>query len=235
MTGRLSVDDWLQVEHGKVPDGAWSTMMARVAKFHHKHNFADDESHGHDMGFRIALTVEELGELSAAITKGKPDEEAAEELADLLSVVGDKSSAVKSYNAAISNDPTRISTYLKLAKVQNTASAFKTLFKALEHDSDNPFIHLRIAKLFLADSQESLACEHFNRAAEESIGRISSLRSKAKEALDGNQFHLSRSLEDQACEIAAHRAEALFQRGASRHKDCGSNCLLPCEKKNACR
>ena len=36
------------------------------------------------MGFRIALTVEELGELSAAITKGKPDEEAAEELADLL-------------------------------------------------------------------------------------------------------------------------------------------------------
>ena len=36
------------------------------------------------MGFRIALTIEELGELSAAITKGKPDEEAAEELADLL-------------------------------------------------------------------------------------------------------------------------------------------------------
>tara|TARA_Y100001980_G_C14396610_1_gene194122 strand:- start:14 stop:259 length:246 start_codon:yes stop_codon:yes gene_type:complete len=39
------------------------------------------------MGFRIALTVEELGELSAAITKGKPDEEAAEELADLLILV----------------------------------------------------------------------------------------------------------------------------------------------------
>ena len=36
------------------------------------------------MGYRIALTVEELGELSAAITKGKSDEEAAEELADLL-------------------------------------------------------------------------------------------------------------------------------------------------------
>ena len=87
MAGRLSVDDWLQMDYGKVPDGAWSTMMARVAKFHHKHNFADDESHGHDMGFRIALTVEELGELSAAITKGKPDEEAAEELADLLILI----------------------------------------------------------------------------------------------------------------------------------------------------
>ncbi len=138
---------------------------------------------------------------------------AHEELADLLCVVGDKSSAVKSYNAAISNDPTRISTYLKLAKVQNTESAFKTLFNALKQDSDNPFVHLRIAKLFLADSQDSLACEHFNRAAEESIVRMSSLRAKAKEALDGNQFHLSRSLEDQACEIAVHRAEALFQLG----------------------
>ena len=31
------------------------------------------ENNGHDMGYRIALTVEELGsELSAAITKGKP-------------------------------------------------------------------------------------------------------------------------------------------------------------------
>lgn len=87
MAGRLSVDDWLQVEHGEVPDGAWSTMMARVATFHHKHKFADVENHGHDMGFRIALTVEELGELSAAITKGKPDEDAAEELADLLILI----------------------------------------------------------------------------------------------------------------------------------------------------
>ena len=87
MVERLSVDDWLQVEHGEGPDGSWPTMMARVAKFHHKHQFADDDNHGHDMGFRIALTVEELGELSAAITKGKPDEEAAEELADLLILI----------------------------------------------------------------------------------------------------------------------------------------------------
>ena len=31
------------------------------------------------MGYRISLTVEELGELSGAITKGKPKEEIAEE------------------------------------------------------------------------------------------------------------------------------------------------------------
>ena len=84
MSRRLSVDDWLSVEHSDVPDGSWLTMMSRVASFHHKHRFSSEGNHGHDMGFRIALTVEELGELSAAITKGKPDEEAAEELADLL-------------------------------------------------------------------------------------------------------------------------------------------------------
>ena len=70
-------------------------MMARVAKFHHKHKFEDAQNHGHDMGFRIALTVEELGELSAAITKGKPDEEAAEELADLLILILGHSLAMK--------------------------------------------------------------------------------------------------------------------------------------------
>ena len=84
MSRRLSVDDWLSVEHTDVPDGSWITMMSRVANFHHKHQFSSEENQGHNMGFRIALTVEELGELSAAITKGKPDEEAAEELADLL-------------------------------------------------------------------------------------------------------------------------------------------------------
>ena len=84
MSRRLRVDDWVSVEHSNVPDGSWLTMMSRVASFHHKHRFSSEGNHGHDMGFRIALTVEELGELSAAITKGKPDEEAAEELADLL-------------------------------------------------------------------------------------------------------------------------------------------------------
>ena len=84
MSRRLRVDDWLSVEHSNVPDGSWLTMMSRVASFHHKHRFSSEGNHGHDMGYRIALTIEELGELSAAITKGKSDEEAAEELADLL-------------------------------------------------------------------------------------------------------------------------------------------------------
>jgi NTP pyrophosphatase (non-canonical NTP hydrolase) len=69
------------------PDGSFHTMMARVATFHAKHDFAAPENNGHDMGYRIALCVEELGELSAAITKGKPAAEAAEELADLLILI----------------------------------------------------------------------------------------------------------------------------------------------------
>ncbi len=39
------------------------------------------------MGYRVALTIEELGEFAAAITKGKPKAEAAEELADLLILI----------------------------------------------------------------------------------------------------------------------------------------------------
>lgn len=60
----------------------WELMMKKVAAFHAKHDFAGQN--GHDMGYRIALTVEELGELAAAVTKGKPVEECAEEMADIL-------------------------------------------------------------------------------------------------------------------------------------------------------
>ena len=56
--------------------------MKKVASFHHKHDFAGNN--GHDMGYRIALTVEELGELAAAVTKGKPLAACAEEMADVL-------------------------------------------------------------------------------------------------------------------------------------------------------
>ena len=65
-------------------DGRFDTMMARVARFHAKHDFANPDNNGPDMGYRLALVIEELGELSAAITKSKPKEEAAEELADVL-------------------------------------------------------------------------------------------------------------------------------------------------------
>ena len=86
---RYTVDDWMLIDLDPpcTPDGSWLTMMRRVAAFHSKHNFASDENNGHDMGYRISLTIEELGELSASITKGKPKGEAAEELADLLILI----------------------------------------------------------------------------------------------------------------------------------------------------
>ena len=62
MNGR-SVDAWM--EHD--PTNEWDVMMKKVAAFHHKHDFAGQN--GHDMGYRLALTIEELGELAAAITK----------------------------------------------------------------------------------------------------------------------------------------------------------------------
>ena len=83
----LSVDDWKVVDWNSKPDGSWNTMMARVAAFHSKHDFANPENNGHDLGYRVALTIEELGEFAAAITKGKPKQEASEELADLLILI----------------------------------------------------------------------------------------------------------------------------------------------------
>ena len=84
-----SVEDWLSSEESD----EWSYMMRKVAAFHHKHDFAGNN--GHDMGYRIALTVEELGELAAAVTKGKPIEECAEEMADVLILLMGHSLAMK--------------------------------------------------------------------------------------------------------------------------------------------
>ena len=84
-----SVEDWLASEESD----EWSQMMRKVAAFHHKHDFAGNN--GHDMGYRIALTVEELGELAAAVTKGKPIEECAEEKADVLILLMGHSLAMK--------------------------------------------------------------------------------------------------------------------------------------------
>ena len=85
----LSVDGWL----ANTDEDEWSQMMRKIAAFHHKHDFAN--KNGHDMGYRIALTVEELGELAAAITKGKPIEECAEEMADILILLMGHSLAMK--------------------------------------------------------------------------------------------------------------------------------------------
>ena len=61
---------------------SFRAMMAEVRAFHEKHRFA--ERGGEDMAYRISLMAEELGEISACVTKGKPKSELAEECADLL-------------------------------------------------------------------------------------------------------------------------------------------------------
>ncbi|HIO01849.1 MAG TPA: pyrophosphatase [Alphaproteobacteria bacterium] len=65
-----------------MPSDQYSDMLIAVQQFHNKHRFR--ESGGEDLPYRVALMVEELGEISACITKGKADEALAEECADLL-------------------------------------------------------------------------------------------------------------------------------------------------------
>ena len=91
----LSVEDWMNVDNFNSKDRSWNMMMHKVASFHSKFEFENPENRGHDMGYRIALTVEELGEFAAAITKEKPSKEAAEELADLLILILGHSLALK--------------------------------------------------------------------------------------------------------------------------------------------
>ena len=56
-------------------------MLAAVQAFHDKHDFKS--TGGEELNYRVALMAEELGEISSAITKGKPVENLAEECADL--------------------------------------------------------------------------------------------------------------------------------------------------------
>ena len=63
-------------------DDSFDAMLDAVRAFHHKHRFA--ERGGEDMAYRVSLMAEELGEISACVTKGKPTAELAEECADLL-------------------------------------------------------------------------------------------------------------------------------------------------------
>ena len=64
---------------------SFAEMMTAVQAFHDKHGFKDKG--GEDLPYRIALMAEELGEISACVTKGKPMSEMAEETADLLILV----------------------------------------------------------------------------------------------------------------------------------------------------
>ena len=63
------------------PD-SYQDMLATVQAFHDKHRFK--ETGGEELAYRVALMTEELGEISACVTKGKSKESLAEECADLF-------------------------------------------------------------------------------------------------------------------------------------------------------
>ena len=56
--------------------------MDAVKAFHLKHDFRN--TGGEELTYRVALMTEELGEISACVTKGKDTDRLAEECADLL-------------------------------------------------------------------------------------------------------------------------------------------------------
>ncbi|MDH5391930.1 MAG: nucleoside triphosphate pyrophosphohydrolase family protein [Gammaproteobacteria bacterium] len=64
---------------------SYQAMLDAVQAFHDKHRFK--ENGGEEMTYRLALMAEELGEISACVTKGKPLAELAEECADLLILI----------------------------------------------------------------------------------------------------------------------------------------------------
>ena len=57
-------------------------MLAAVRAFHDKHDFKN--TGGEELTYRVALMAEELGEISACVTKGKSVDDLAEECADLF-------------------------------------------------------------------------------------------------------------------------------------------------------
>lgn len=61
---------------------SYQAMLDAVQAFHDKHDFKNNG--GEEMTYRMALMAEELGEIGACITKGKPKEQLAEETADLF-------------------------------------------------------------------------------------------------------------------------------------------------------
>ena len=61
---------------------SYTAMLASVQAFHDKHDFKN--TGGEEMAYRIALMTEELGEISACVTKGKDTASLSEECADLF-------------------------------------------------------------------------------------------------------------------------------------------------------
>jgi NTP pyrophosphatase (non-canonical NTP hydrolase) len=61
---------------------SYQAMLDAVQAFHDKHDFKN--TGGEELTYRVALMAEELGEISACVSKGKDKEKLAEECADLL-------------------------------------------------------------------------------------------------------------------------------------------------------
>ncbi len=61
---------------------SYQAMLDAVQAFHDKHDFRN--TGGEDMNYRVALMAEELGEISACVTKGKSVDSLSEEVADLF-------------------------------------------------------------------------------------------------------------------------------------------------------
>ena len=61
---------------------SYHRMLAAVQAFHDKHDFHN--TGGEELAYRVALMTEELGEISACVTKGKDKTRLAEECADLF-------------------------------------------------------------------------------------------------------------------------------------------------------
>jgi len=61
---------------------SYNAMLQAVQAFHDKHDFKN--TGGEELNYRVALMAEELGEISACVTKGKSKQALSEEVADLL-------------------------------------------------------------------------------------------------------------------------------------------------------
>jgi len=64
---------------------SYQDMLDAVQAFHDKHDFKN--TGGEEMTYRLALMAEELGEISACVTKGKSKGELSEEVADLFILI----------------------------------------------------------------------------------------------------------------------------------------------------
>ncbi len=64
---------------------SYQDMLATWQAFPDKHRFR--ETGGEELAYRVALMTEELGEISACVTKGKNKQQLAEECADLFILI----------------------------------------------------------------------------------------------------------------------------------------------------